>query len=401
MSFAQPLAGESNGAETTRPSPLGGPAPAVGIAAAFLIHAVLAATWGSRLPALKAQAGLTNGQLGLTLFGLAAGMIVGSRVAGAPIDRYGSRPLTRYGTPAMCAVLLAPSLAHGPLGLAAALFVVGCVAGLLDVAINAQGVTVEEALRRPILSGLHGLWAVGLGVGAAAGALFAAAGASPLVHFAVVGGAMAVLSVPALRGLIPAARAHGESDAEESPIDLWSAVVVVLGAIAFCSYFSEGSMGDWSAVYLRDSLGAGAAVAACGFAAFSATMAASRFAADRLVMALGPVRLVRAACLVAVAGFCVAVAVARPAAVIAGFALVGAGLGPIVPVAYRAAGGIDGASSGRILGRVVGFGYAGTVVGPLLIGGAAQVASLRAALCLPIALVLAAAAFAGRLAPAS
>jgi MFS family permease len=371
------------------------------ISFAFMIHAILAATWGSRLPALMAQAGLSDGQLGLTLFGLAGGMIVGAYVAGPPIDRYGSRPVTRFGMPVMCAVLVAPALAHGPLPLAGAFFVVGSVAGLLDVAINAQGVAVERGLGRPILSGLHGLWAVGLGIGAGIGALFAAAGASPIVHFTIVGGVVAVLSVPAVRGLMPSAVTHpAAAQGTDAPrVDLWSAAVVILGAIAFCSYFAEGSMGDWSAVYLRDSLGTSAAVAASGFAAFSVAMAASRFAADPLVVVLGPVKLVRGACMVAIAGFCAAVVVDHPAAAIAGFALVGVGLGPVVPVAYRVAGSIGGAASGRILGRVVGFAYVGTVAGPLLIiGGAAELAGLRTALCLPIVLVLFAAACAGRVA---
>ena len=179
-----------------------------GISLAFMLHAILGATWGARLPALKAHAGLTDGQLGLTLFALAAGMIVGTRLAGSPIDRYGSGPLTRYGMPVMCAVLVAPALAEGPVTLAAAFLVVGSVAGLLDVAINAQGVTVEGSLDRPILSGLHGLWAVGLGIGAGIGALFAAVGASPIVHFTVVGGLLAALSVPALRGSAPSAVAR-------------------------------------------------------------------------------------------------------------------------------------------------------------------------------------------------
>jgi MFS family permease len=367
------------------------------ISLAFMMHAIVSATWGSRLPALKAQAGLTDGQLGLTLFGLAAGMIAGTRIAGAPIDRYGSGPITRSGMPAMSAVLLVPALAHGPLALAAAFFALGSVAGLLDVAINAQGVTVERALGRPILSGLHGLWAVGLVVGAGIGAVFAALGTSPIVQFTIVGGAVAALSVPALRGLMRTeAGSVAPADACEPPVGLWSAVVLMLGAIAFCSYFAEGSMSDWSAVYLRDSLGTSAAVAAAGFAGYSAAMAVSRFAADRLVVMLGPVVLVRAACLVAVAGLCVTVAVELPAAVIAGFALVGVGLGPVVPVAYRAAGGIGGAASGRILGRVVGFAYVGTVVGPLVIGEASELAGLRTALCIPIVLVLFAAVLAGR-----
>jgi hypothetical protein len=42
----------------------------------------------------------------------------------------------------------------------------------------------------------------------------------------------------------------------------------------------EGAAADWSAVYLRDVAGAGAGLAAAGFASFSLMMAAGRFVGD-------------------------------------------------------------------------------------------------------------------------
>ena len=61
----------------------------------------------------------------------------------------------------------------------------------------------------------------------------------------------------------------------------------VLGLLAFAALLAEGSMADWSAVYLHDSLGASTQLAAVGFAAFSRTMAAGRLAGDYIVRRLG------------------------------------------------------------------------------------------------------------------
>jgi MFS family permease len=371
------------------------------ISMTFLLHAAVTGTWAPRVPALKAQAGLGDGELGLALFGMAAGLLAGTRSAGGPVDSYGSRPILRAGLPALCVTLVLPGLAHGLVTLGLAFFALGFASGLLDVAMNAQGVTVERRLGRPILNGLHGLWSVGLGIGAGGAALAAAAGGAAVVHFAVVAGLIALLSGPSLRSLLGgrARDAGGVEEGGEAGAGLWSWAVLLLGAISFCSFIGEGAAADWSAVYLQESLGTSPAVAATGFAAFSVAMAASRFAGDRLVAVLGPVRLVRLAGLTAALGLGTGLVVHEPAPAVAGFALVGAGLGPVVPIAFSAAGRIGGSASGRVLARVVTFGYAGSVLGPLLVGGVAELTSLRLALFLPVGLALLIAAGARWVAP--
>jgi MFS family permease len=372
------------------------------ISTMFLLHAAVSGTWAPRVPALKAQSHLTNGELGLALLGMAAGLLAGTRSAGGPVDRYGSRPILRGGLPLLCAALLLPALANGLLTLAAAFFALGFASGGLDVAMNAQGVAVERSLGRPILNGLHGLWSVGLGMGAGAAVLAAAVGAQPILHFTVVGAMIAGMSLPALRSLLGGRAQHAaaEEESANAPVGVWSAAVLLLGAISFCSLIGEGSAADWSAVYLRGSVGTSAAVAATGFAAFSVATAASRFAADRLVAVLGPIRLVRLASLTAAAGLATGLVVNQPALAIMGFALLGAGLGPVVPIAFSAAGRIGGTASGRVLGRVVTFGYVGSVLGPLVIGGLSELTSLRLALFLPALLALLIAAGARWVAPA-
>ena len=143
--------------------------PRAAVSAAFLIHSTVSGTWAPRLPAIKESLGLSDGELGTALVGLAIGLVVGTRVAGAPVDRFGSRPVMRVGFPLLAATLLLPGLADSLVALFLSLFVLGLASGALDVAMNAQGIEVERHLGRPILSGLHGLWSVGLGIGAGLG----------------------------------------------------------------------------------------------------------------------------------------------------------------------------------------------------------------------------------------
>ena len=369
----------------------------IAVSAAFLIHATVSGTWAARLPAIRSSAGLSHGELGTALVGMAVGLLVGTRLAGAPVDRFGSRPVLRAGIPVLCAVLVLPALARSLLALALALFALGVLSGLLDVAMNSQGIEVERRLGRPLLGGLHGLWSIGLGLGAGAAALAAAAGIDPLAQFALVGAALAVASLALLRNLLPAPAPAQRDRPDEAggAATPWTLALLLLGVIAFCSFFGEGSASDWSAVYLTDELDAGPALAATAFAAFSVAMAAARFATDPLRERFGADLLVRASGLLAACGLAVALLVDEPGAAIAGFALLGAGLAPIVPIAFSAAGAVSRQATGRNVGRVATIGYAGSVTGPIVIGWLSQATSLRLALSLTAVLALVTAAAAG------
>ena len=371
--------------------------PRAAVSAAFLIHSTVSGTWAPRLPAIKESLGLSDGELGTALVGLAIGLVVGTRLAGAPVDRFGSRPVMRVGFPLLAATLLLPGLADSLVALFLSLFVLGLASGALDVAMNAQGIEVERHLGRPILSGLHGLWSVGLGIGAGVAALAAAIGADPLEHFAVVAVVLAVASLVFLRGLLPAHDQLREESGGAEPADVrWTPALVLLGVIAFCSFVGEGSASDWSAVYMTQELGTSQALGALAFAAFAVTMALARFATDPLRGRVGNVVLVRGGSLIAAAGLGIALLVHEPAAGIAGFALLGLGLAPVVPIAFSAAGDLDPRATGRLVGRVATVGYVGSVAGPIMIGWLAEGTSLRTALGLVVVLALAIAVSARR-----
>jgi MFS family permease len=361
--------------------------PRVAVSAAFLIHATVSGTWAPRLPAIKESLELSDGELGTALVGLAIGLLIGTRVAGAPVDRFGSRPVMRAGFPLLAASLLLPGLANSLIALFLSLLVLGLASGALDVAMNAQGIEVERYLRRPILSGLHGLWSVGLGIGAGVAAVAAAIEADPLEHFAVVAVVLALASLVFLSGLLAAQTAH--SDVPEPHVDVhWTPALLLLGVIAFCSFVGEGSASDWSAVYMTQELSASPALGAVAFAAFAVTMAIARFVVDSLRARFGNVVLVRGGSLIAAGGLGLALVVHEPAAAIAGFALLGLGLAPVVPIAFSAAGDLDPRATGRLVGRVATLGYVGSVAGPIMIGLLAEATSLRAALGLVVLLSL-------------
>jgi MFS family permease len=360
-------------------------------------------TWAARLPALKASAGLGNGELGIALVAMSAGLLVGTRLAAGPIDRAGTRRVVRVGTLALCAALILPALARSLLALSCAFLVLGAVSGLLDVAINTQGIEVQRAHGRSILSGLHGAWSLGGFAGAAAAVALAGAGLGPLAHFAIVAGILAAVGAWASGALLSGAprvepaggRSHGPA-----PRGRWSPAIALLGVIAFASFLGEGSASDWSAVYLRGDLGASASLAAMGFAVFAGAMTITRFTADRMIERHGPVAVVRVGALVAACGMGLALIAQHPGLSLIGFACLGIGLAPVVPVAFAAAGAVGGLRPGGAISRVAMLGYVGSIAGPAAIGALAQAAGLRMGLALAAVLALVIAVAADAVAPA-
>src|SRR5918992_5343552 len=63
----------------------------------FFLTGFVYAAWATRIPAVKADLGLSDGALGLAILGLEAGAIAGLPAGGAIAARAGSRIALRFG----------------------------------------------------------------------------------------------------------------------------------------------------------------------------------------------------------------------------------------------------------------------------------------------------------------
>ena len=141
----------------------------VAVATAFMAHSLIGGSWASRIPAIKHSLDLTDGQLGVALFGMAAGTLMGGRAGGAVAARLGPRRVVRAGMPIFAAILVVAPLAGSLAVLTATMVAFGVVAAMVDISMNAEAVVVERAAARPLMSGFHGMWSLGLLGGALGG----------------------------------------------------------------------------------------------------------------------------------------------------------------------------------------------------------------------------------------
>jgi MFS family permease len=377
----------------------------------FAVLGVADGVWLARIPAIKQNLHLSDGILGVALLASPVGLVLVAAFADRLIERFGSARLTKGCGAVFPLVPIALGLAGSLPALMAALLAFGMVGGLMDVAMNSQAVRVEREYRRPLISSFHACFSFGGLFGALLGGLFAWAGVGPALTFTAVGVPLAAVAVLARRGPLPgpdnrataepAGHDAGGREAAERPAGQGagsresaarrsgtSLRIAALGLLALCSLLAEGAAGGWSAVYLRDNLGTSAAFAALGYAAFSVMMAIGRLFGDRLAARLGASRLVSGCGLLAAGGLAAGLIIARPAAGLIGFALLGAGLSSTFPQLVSAAGNVRTARAGTGIARVAGAGYLGMLAGPVLIGTCASVVGLRLALGIPVVLML-------------
>lgn len=354
--------------------------PRLAITAIFLVQALVFASWTAHIPHVKASLGLSDATLGTALLGAPIGSILAMIVTGWLLPRVGSKVMVQVALAGYCLAGVGVGLATSLPQLFGALALWGVFQGALDVAMNTQGITVERALRTPIMSGLHGGWSIGAFTGAAIGAIAVASGVPLDGQLLALGIVLLGVSGWLSLRLLPDPVTTGEAHAKASLAILRNPVVLVLGGIAFACMLGEGAAADWSAVYLHDSLGSSSAVAGLGYAAFSFSMVTLRLGGNWLLTRISPRTLLPFLATIATAGFTMGLVIQTPFVALIGFAMLGIGLAMIVPTTFSAAGALSGQHAGTAIAAVSALGWAGFVCGPPLIGHLAEWTSLPLAL---------------------
>ncbi|RZS32443.1 putative MFS family arabinose efflux permease [Herbihabitans rhizosphaerae] len=344
----------------------------------FFVNGAVLSSWAPRIPAVAGALSLDDGELGIALFGVAAGSVPALLATGRVLRRVSPATACRVCGVWFAAALPLIALANSLLALTLALVVLGAASGGLDVAMNTAGVRLErDSAPRRVLSRLHGGYSVGVLAGATAGAAAAAAGISVLVHFVLVSVVLLAIMVFAM-GALPAATAMDERPAHEAGrrrLPRTSLLVLAVGAL-----FLEGTITDWSALFLARDLGAGTAHGAVVVTAFTLAMAVSRTWGDRLRIAFGVRTIAIAGSVIAIVALAGAAAQREPVVFVVAVTIAGIGLGPLFPITISAAGETARGDLGTATAAVTAVGYLAYLAGPPLVGVTANTFGLSTTL---------------------
>ncbi|MDT0379470.1 MFS transporter [Streptomyces sp. DSM 42041] len=377
----------------------------------FAIPGLSLATWVTRTPDVRDRLGASTAEMGLVLFGMSIGSMLGILVAAALVARFSTRPVIVAGmalaSASVATTALGTEMSSAPM-VAFALLLLGAGVGLSEVASNVDGSVVERELGRPVLPAIHGCYSLGTVAGAGFGVAGAAAGVPVPWHMAVALVVVVVLfacAVPGLRPGIgrtravdagPAGAGAGANTAFVSPGEVRERRLyrdlrlLMIGGVVLGMALAEGAATDWLPLLMVDGHGMPTGPGSLVYAGFAAAMAVGRFAGGPVVARVGRPAVLGGGALLTSVGIALVSFVDSPAA--AGCAVLLWGLGTSLgfPLALSAAGESGPDTTGRVA-LTSRIGYVALLAGPPALGFLGEHHGLRAAMVPVLLLMLVAA----------
>jgi fucose permease len=364
----------------------------IAASALFLTNGAIFANLLPRYPEIKTDLGLSNAAYGAAIAAFPAGALVAGLAAAALIRRFHSSRVAVVGTLGIATFVFLAGIAPSAVTFAGALFIAGAADAVTDVAQNAHGLRVQRSYGRSVLNSLHAVWSAGAILGGLMGAGAIALHIPRGVHLGFSAVLFSAVVLAAYRHLLKgpdrddddAARTDGDARAGAGFRVYGVLLALVLIAIAGAAVEDAGS--SWATLYLRDSLGAPAALAAFGYIALVGFQFIGRLLGDRLVDRFGQRAVARGGGLMVVVGMGAALALPSVPGTIAGFAVAGLGVATLIPAAMHGADQLPGLRPGTGLTALAWLMRLGFVLSPPIVGLIADATSLRVGLLIvPVA----------------
>ncbi|MGF7214751.1 MFS family permease [Spirosoma lacussanchae] len=347
---------------------------ALAVGLVFASDSLLFGSWVSHIPYVKQKLSLSEAELGLVLFAMPAGLLVMNPLTGRIIARLGEARSCFWSAVGLAIFMCIPINAPNTLVLTIGLFLVGLAAALINVAMNTSATNLERHQGSVIMSSCHGMWSLGGLLGSGIAGAVIALHVPPPVHIMVISVLILLatfLIQPMLARIPSSSRTEtGEKAGSSFVMPTFDLLLMILIGLALA--MGEGAAFDWSAVYLRETLGASSQIAALGFASFSLTMTGFRFLGDAIIPKIGGKRWLQIGGVLAALGLVIAIALPYPTTALLGFGLLGAGCSLGAPVLYAAALRVPGIPPAAGLATFATFSFIGFLAGPPLVGFIAE-----------------------------
>ena len=220
--------------------------------------------------------------------------------------------------------------------------------------------------------------------GGTLGAIVAPLGLPPLPHFIIMCAVTCLVTFSVRHRILPHDLPRKFTPKKHRGFTMPSCFILLLGFIAFSNMATEGTMYDWSAVYFAQVVRPGEALVRAGYIACMICMVCCRFIADRLVVRFGAIRVLQFGGLCTAAGFLLACLVPTLPAATAGFAMVGFGMAPAIPLCYSLTSKSRTVSPSVAISIISTISFFGMLASPAGVGMLSHVFGLQTAL-MPLA----------------
>lgn len=364
----------------------------------FFLQPIAFGSWLPRIPDVQQALGLGPAGLAFALLGLPCGTLLTLPFAGPLVGKIGPRMAILGGFVLYSIAASLPAFAMSPAMLFLALMLAGSTISFVELGLNVQADAVEKATSSVIMTTSHGFWSVGIMVGSLIGSGLTALGLE--AKWAILLVALLVLPVALLTSNALPVHAP-EPPRSEHQRSVWALPSWALLGICFFVFgitMTEGAMADWSAIFLRDVMGAEAGVVGLGYSVFAMMVAAGRFGGDRLKRRFGAVNTARICGTLAVTGAALLFVAPNTALALVGFAIIGLGVSVGFPLAVTAAASLTDRSASANVAILSFVALLGFLVGPPMIGFVAEHFDMRAGIACLVPVLLVSLLLTGRLA---
>lgn len=364
----------------------------------FFVMGISAASLFARMPEVREQLGVTNSQLGFLLLTFAIGSGISLTMAGRAIERWGTRPLLKFGyiglavsTVALGAVIEAGT----PIGFAVSFFVMGFCGGVADVTSNLDGSTLENKTGRTVMPRLHAAYSIGTFTGVGVGTLGTTFSIAIFWQVTALAALTAAVLLVVARWLpVGTGKAvHHEEAPKTKAAPLWKNRTVLWLAFGILGItIAEGASNDWLVLAMVDDYETSRTEGAIAYAILMIAMTATRLFGGKAVDKYGRARTLQVTAAIGVVGVLTVILSGNLWAAYVGSALWGIGVALAFPLFLSAAG--EGEQAARRVSFVAAAGYGAFLAGPPLLGLIGQAIGLLNMFYLLVVFIAAAGFFA-------
>ncbi|EAQ14584.1 MULTISPECIES: MFS transporter [Maritimibacter] len=333
--------------------------------------------WGGlagMMPDVKAHVAASDGVMGAVLVAPAAASILAMGAAPWAARRYGGYTLP------VAAILIALTLllylvADTPLALAGALFAGGFAVAFADMTANIRIAHVEARRDVHLMNLNHAAYSFSFAITALLIAGLRGGGWDFRTIAMILSGVALAYAVLGWDSRDPSS---GDDEAESGPARPPMIVVLLAGGMLFCSFVAENATEGWTALFIERTLGGAVGEGSFGPAVFGFVMGAARLSGQALVRRLGAERLILSSAVLAVIGAIVIALSPSQIVMHGGVVLTALGVAVIVPSTNSIlARKVKGPARSIAISRAWMLGLMGFFIGPALMGGLAELGSLR------------------------
>jgi len=332
-------------------------------------------------PFVKENVSADKSQFGVLLLCLGIGAIIAMPITGILSAKRGSKPMVLLGGLSMVVLLPILVVVNSPIILALILFLFGAALGTLDVAMNVHGVEVEQIEKRSLMSNFHAQFSIGGLVGAALMTIFLSFGMHLLLSSIIASSITFFAMILTIKRLLIV------NSVKQSKFMFPKGVVLLLAIFAAIIFLVEGAVVDWGALLIIDLELTPIKSAGVGYILFSIAMVIARLLGDKIIDIIGEFKVLILGVITTIFGILTILLSTLPLFALCGFMLIGLGVANLVPIFFSAAGRQKIMPAEIAIASVTTTGYAGILLGPVLIGYVAEVTTLSIAFSLLIPLV--------------